>query len=372
MQETTKITQITITRNLILHIHKAEKGVYKILMLRDNKNQVLNAMFGYPHEDVPREALNVAYDVLCRNMRATDVITLTKTSLSTMEMDAIHKIKSEYDHAAEQDICYISADKNDAPLNKTIHTPVADISVVQPKEPGYPGISVEIRQNEIYVSGLALQYNPSKANIELLAWTPDAAAKNADPNICCDMTDTKMLIYDSETDISDRALELMRKDLPDGMTLSETELIELAQENTALWLDSETDNLSQKTIPEGKLLIVFADLGLWDKSTKHRTYAILDGHTDLSAILTANPHMDRFELYADKENVKARAYHHDGVNQYLYRFINSTDVKTLENIFNKDDKSWNASINLTQSILPAVAEIYGWTFQKKETEHGNA
>lgn len=372
MQETTKITQITITRNLTLHIHKAEKGVYKILMLRDNKNQMLNAMFGYPHEDVPRKALDVAHDILCRNMRAADVITLTKTSLSETEMDALHKIKSEYDRAAEQGICYISADKNDKPLNKTIHTPVADISVVQSREPGYPGISVEIHQNGLYVSGLVLQYNPSKANIELLAWTPDAAAENADPDIRCDMANTKMLIYDSETDISDKALATLREDLPNSMTLSETELIELAQENTALWLDSETDNLSQKAIPEGKLLIIFADLDLWDKRTKHRTYAILDGHTDLSAILTANPHMDRFELYADKENVKARAYHHDGVNRYLYRFINSTDVKTLENIFNKDDESWNTSINLTQSILPAVAEIYGWTFHRKETEHGNA
>lgn len=372
MQETDKITQIAITRNLILHIYKTETGLYKILMLRDEKGVVLNAMFGYPHKDVPRKALDIAHDILCLNARATDVITLIKTRLSTRETEALQEIKSKYDNAADKGICHINENKNNEPFTKIIHTPVAEISVVQSQEPGYPGISVEIRQNGVYISGLVLQYDPSKATIELMAWTPDAAAENSDPDICKEMAETKMLIYDSEPDISDNALEAMRESLPDGMTWSKNDLMEKAQEDVSIWLDDEISNLSRKAIPEGKLLVVFADLGLWDKSTKYRKYTILDGHNDLSAILTANTFMDRFELYADKEDVRARAYHHDGTNLYLYRFINNSDVETLIKTFDKDDDSWEASIALTQSILPAVADVYGWTFQKKETSYGDA
>lgn len=120
------------------------------------------------------------------------------------------------------------------------------------------------------------------------------------------------------------------------------------------WLDDERINLDEEV--DGRIIII-ADLGLWNG--RKQGYKILG--TNISDILYERD-AEYCEWYSDGYNIKGTAVHHDGTNYYEYRVIREDmNIDNLLNAILEGKKIDRKTLNrYTRSLLPDVAEIYGW------------
>lgn len=139
-----------------------------------------------------------------------------------------------------------------------------------------------------------------------------------------------------------------------GEELTEEEKYELMIESNNLFLEDERVNLDIQT---NNPIIAIADLGLWHGRVTG--YKIINS-CNIKDILYGDCYYA--EWYSDGYNVKATMVHHDGTNYIEYREIaDGVNIdKFLDKLYNQEEVT-RADINrYTRSILPYVAEVYGW------------
>ena len=138
-----------------------------------------------------------------------------------------------------------------------------------------------------------------------------------------------------------------------GFDEDEMDLYEWVDECLSNDLDDERMNLNKEV--DG-VIVVFADLGLWDG---HHQGAKTFG-TNVSKILY-DSNCDYAKWYCDRWNVRFEGAHHDGRNHYLYRV--AKDRETAERLVEKiayEGMTEQQFMKATKSLKPYVAEVYGW------------
>ena len=141
-----------------------------------------------------------------------------------------------------------------------------------------------------------------------------------------------------------------------GIEYNENKLFDWIVETNDEYLNDERANLDFDVDGD---IIVIADLGLW--SGRRPAYKELKTR-NVADILYSND--DYIEFFADAHNVRARGYHHDGTNNYLYRYFKPHLSDTQKQNFL--DKIARGAVTprdvsrYTCSLFPVVANVYGW------------
>lgn len=137
-----------------------------------------------------------------------------------------------------------------------------------------------------------------------------------------------------------------------GIDEDEMDLYQWVDETLGDYLDDERDNLDEDV--DG-VIVVFADLGLWDGH--HQGSRIMG--TNVKNILRSD--CDYTKWYCDRYNVRCTAAHHDGRNCYLYRV--AKDEETAQRLVEKiayEGMTEQQFMKATKSLRPYVAKTYGW------------
>lgn len=181
------------------------------------------------------------------------------------------------------------------------------------------------------------------------------------------MKDNDRLIWTSEINLEDWKEEFEYQQEEEGRCYEESEKWEWASFVNCEYLEDERMNLSEE-LPEA--VVCLADLGLWDG--RRKGCAIMD--KNLNEVLRGH-NDDDMEVYANRWNVEATGYHHDGTNYYTYRMFRPglTDAQKAGFLSRWiDGKADGRDISrYTVSLLPYVAEVYGWKIDgrlKRKTE----
>lgn len=162
------------------------------------------------------------------------------------------------------------------------------------------------------------------------------------------------IIWTSEVDTSPEAIQAYRDEM-DACEETDDEIVERLYEEAALWHTDEGVNLQ---IPVENPILVIADLGLWFG----RRSGIKIIHGQIADILTTHCG-DYVTYYADAYNVRCRDIHHDGTNYYLFRELRGAEEvcwPLIEAVKNQKEVSRALLNRYSRSILPYVADVYGW------------
>lgn len=153
---------------------------------------------------------------------------------------------------------------------------------------------------------------------------------------------------------------------------SKDQLISIAYENNQMALEEIRQTLN---VHLGNRIFVFADLGLWNGRQQDFQLSTSDC---LSSCFYTN--LDSAEWYIDGNgDLRCDAYHHDGINHYLYRECKKDFPKgrlvamvyrALDNKMTREDISC-----VSNPIGGRIAEIYGFELAnepKKAKERGES
>lgn len=124
----------------------------------------------------------------------------------------------------------------------------------------------------------------------------------------------------------------------------------------SLWLSDEKMNLD---IPTKNPIICIADLGLWNG--RKQGYRILG--KNVNEIFTVfSGSIEDAEFYSDGYNICCDAYHHDGVNHYIFKELRPEYAHDAYKLIKATNKPWVSRFwqRRAKSILPYVAKTYGW------------
>lgn len=177
----------------------------------------------------------------------------------------------------------------------------------------------------------------------------------------------KRMIWSNDIDTSDEAIQKIIMEYKElGIILNRDDALVALYDRNSLWHDEEWSNLDIAT--QNPILII-ADLGLW--SGRRLGYAVLDTQ-NVRAIFSSTIG-DTQTFYGDAYNIHCEDVHHDGTNYYLYReLIGPTEVCTplLDAIYQGKDhkKIKNKLRRYSRSLLPYVADIYGWPVAGRRKE----
>ena len=139
----------------------------------------------------------------------------------------------------------------------------------------------------------------------------------------------------------------------EGIEPTDEQIYDGVTDHINLWYEDEECNLNREL--DGRVLAI-ADLGLW--YGRRKAYKILG--RNLSDILW-NISCDEFRVYADRYNVKAEGYHHDGHNYVEYRELREDrnyDI-LLGKLYNNEEVSREEINYYTKSLRSKVREVYG-------------
>ena len=120
-------------------------------------------------------------------------------------------------------------------------------------------------------------------------------------------------------------------------------------------LECEKTNLDIET---GGYILAFANVGLWSgRVTGYRKVG-----SNVSDVLSHWYGGDDCEWYADRYNVRAIAYHHDGRNYMVFRYVEDEDKLSdlCEKIYDGKIRNEHDLFKVTKSIRPFVSKVYGW------------
>jgi hypothetical protein len=127
--------------------------------------------------------------------------------------------------------------------------------------------------------------------------------------------------------------------------------MEMYYEDLERWLDDERANLNKKL--DG-VIVAYADLGLWDG----RKIGYQKLGSNFENILQ-NFSCDDVYFYADRFNVRADAWHHDGVNHILFRLCPYDKVDAVcARVY--DGCTEEQFMRMTKSIVNVPKEVFGW------------
>ena len=160
----------------------------------------------------------------------------------------------------------------------------------------------------------------------------------------------KHTIWDSNINLADWQ-DFLEEEHPD--VTDEHEQYELVKELNDVYLTDEEINLN---IPlDGEILVIINT----EAHGKRTSYSIISTR-NVRDILTSD--YDKVKWFSDGYNIKAREQFAGGVNHIEYREIRTNkNFSTLwRRICNGEDISRRTLNYYTKSILPAVANVYGW------------
>lgn len=149
-------------------------------------------------------------------------------------------------------------------------------------------------------------------------------------------------------------LDDLREDYPD---MSDDELLELARDLHAEYLDDERANLSVEVPGE---LVIIADLGLWNGRVQGIKRL---PKSNISEFLYSQcKGISECKFYSNGLDICCDEYHHDGTNHYILREMreNRSVDRLMDRICNGETLS-RATINYyTKSTVGVVNKVYGW------------
>ena len=171
-------------------------------------------------------------------------------------------------------------------------------------------------------------------------------------------SDNRHIIWsDVDLDLDDWREELLEMN-PD---MTEDQLYSAMYEYVAEALVDERANLD---IHLPQPILVIADLGLW---FGHRPGYKEIPSGNIKDCLYTDRSIDNAEWYVDaRGDLRANAYHHDGVNTMLYRVYKDSTTETQRE--NLKVKIYTGTVTraditrLTTRLGDTIGEIYGWRF----------
>jgi len=166
----------------------------------------------------------------------------------------------------------------------------------------------------------------------------------------------KRIIWTNEVDTSDEAITEFRNSLENGADYTDNTIIEMMYDDNQIWLEDEQANLD---ITTSRKILCIGDLGLW--WGRRPGYRILNTQ-NVKSIFSVTCG-DYVEFYADSYNVHCSDAHHDGTNYYMFRELrcNEDQCQPLLDAICSGKIISSALLNrYTRSILPYVADVYGW------------
>lgn len=161
-------------------------------------------------------------------------------------------------------------------------------------------------------------------------------------------------IWDSRPDYEDWRAD-MEAEYPE---MTEDERYGRMLEINADYLDDECANLN---VPMGMPILLIADIGRWDG--RYSGYGVIRSGNIRDCLRSD---MDDCRWYVDElRDLRCRAAHHDGVNNYLYRvFKDGVTTEQMDNLLYKiycGTATRRDIMRLTRRLGDAIAEVYGWT-----------
>lgn len=161
-------------------------------------------------------------------------------------------------------------------------------------------------------------------------------------------------IWDSRPDYEDWRAD-MEAEYPE---MTEDERYGRMLEINADYLDDERANLN---VPMGMPILLIADIGRWDG--RYSGYGVIRSGNIRDCLRSD---MDDCRWYVDElRDLRCRAAHHDGVNNYLYRiFKDGVTTEQMDNLLYKiycGTATRRDIMRLTRRLGDAIAEVYGWT-----------
>lgn len=175
------------------------------------------------------------------------------------------------------------------------------------------------------------------------------------PERMSDMTKyAEHTIWDSRPDYEDWRAD-MEAEYPE---MTEDERYGRMLEINADYLDDERANLN---VPMGMPILLIADIGHWDG--RYSGYGVIRSGNIRDCLRSD---MDDCRWYVDElRDLRCRAAHHDGVNNYLYRvFKDGVTTEQMDNLLYKiycGTATRRDIMRLTRRLGDAIAEVYGWT-----------
>ena len=163
----------------------------------------------------------------------------------------------------------------------------------------------------------------------------------------------KKIIYSDDIIFDDKAREEEEASLKEIYD----EDYELTDEE---WYERATSQLSDEKMNLDKdidgVIIAFAKVGRWN-GTFAGSKVLGNNVSDIFDI-----NEDHNEWFGDGENIRAELAHHDGTHRVLFRIAEDEETaeELSERIYN-NELDETEFIELTESLYPAVAEVYGWT-----------
>lgn len=161
-------------------------------------------------------------------------------------------------------------------------------------------------------------------------------------------------IWDSRPDYEDWRAD-MEAEYPE---MTEDERYGRMLEINADYLDDERANLN---VPMGMPILLIADIGRWDG--RYSGYGVIRSGNIRDCLRSD---MDDCRWYVDElRDLRCRAAHHDGVNNYLYRvFKDGVTTEQMDNllyIIYCGTATRRDIMRLTRRLGDVIAEVYGWT-----------
>ncbi len=100
-------------------------------------------------------------------------------------------------------------------------------------------------------------------------------------------------------------------------------------------------------------VLVIADLGLW--------YGRRSGYRELGSNVNEIFNVEASKYYCDTYDVRGMFHHHDGTNEYLFRYVpDGVDATPLLNALYYGKATHEMMLRYTRSLRPYVSKVYGW------------
>ena len=162
-------------------------------------------------------------------------------------------------------------------------------------------------------------------------------------------------IFNSRNRYDDEIMKNIKEGLAEANEMEVDEVSdEWAEDDLWSMLDCERCNLDKEL--DGKYIVAFANLGLWDG---HQIAGKKVG-TNINKIFNFSNYYD-YEWYADLYDVRCNLYHHDGTNHLIFRCAKSEDAaEIMMNMARRGELTEEYFFRNTTSLRPYVAKIYGW------------
>ena len=150
--------------------------------------------------------------------------------------------------------------------------------------------------------------------------------------------------------------EFLDEEYPDTSQEQREQIV--AEENDS-YLEDERGNLD---IQLSNDIIIIADLGLWNG--RHTGYKLIkSGNIKDCLFFTQN--IEQAVWYVDGyHNLRCDAYHHDGINHYLYRMLKENISDNQKDTFL--NKIYDGVVTMTDitrytvSVGKEIEKVYGW------------